>query len=134
MFFVELVGTTKVVPGGRSGTPLLQMTNITNGNALKVTATFIARTTGTDQNNGFTYSIKTTTDDALPLTQLSSTVQGNIGFQSTTLTAIYRAQISSQTGVDDVDFEVLFEKGDMDGQGEIGDFLLTGEVITLREP
>ena len=46
----------------------------------------------------------------------------------------FKAIISSQTGVEEIDFEVVFSKGDLDGAGEISNFLLTGDVVSLASP
>jgi hypothetical protein len=86
MFFVQKSGTWDVTPGGRSGTPVLEMRDITNGNILQVTVTFLARTNGSDRSNGFAYTVNNTTNDAQALSAQESVVQGNNGFQTTTKT------------------------------------------------
>lgn len=131
MRFVQKSGTWNVETGGRSGTPILEMPNITKGNTLKVTATFLAKTAG-QANSGFTYTIQSTKpSDAQALSAQQSVVQGNAGLQTTTRTVFFQALIDSQVGVEEVDFEVLFDAGAFDGAGEISDFLLTGEIISL---
>jgi hypothetical protein len=131
MKFVQKSGNWPVVVGGRSDTPVLEMPNITSGNRLMVTATFLAKTSG-NANSGFLYSIKCTTNDAQALSAQQSVVQGNAGWQTTTKTVFFEAIVSSQTGVEDVDFEVVFDKGEYDGQGEISDFLLTGTIVSIE--
>ncbi|MEM9555299.1 MAG: hypothetical protein AAGC60_13670 [Acidobacteriota bacterium] len=133
MKFVQKSGTWSVQTGGRSDTPILEMPNITKGNTLKVTATFLAKTAG-QANSGFTYTIQSTKgSDAQALSAQQSVVQGNAGFQTTTKTVFFEALISSQTGVEEVDFEVIFNAGEFDGAGEISDFLLTGEIVSLQD-
>lgn len=134
MFFAEKSGTWAVKTGGRSDTPILEMRNITKGNSLKVTATFLAKTNGA-ADSGFTYTIKPTKpNEAQALSAQQSVVNGNAGFQTTTKTVFFQAIISSQTGVEEIDFEVIFDAGTFDGQGEISDFLITGEIVTLDIP
>ena len=134
MRFVQKSGTWNVTVGGRSDTPVLKMPNLTKGNAIQVTATFLAKTNGS-ADSGFWYTVQATNPaDAQALSAQQSVVQGNAGFQTTTKTVFFLAQISSPTGVEDVDFEVVFQKGDLDGQGQISDFLMTGSVVTIAEP
>ena len=129
--FVEKTETLQVQVGGRSDTPLLEMPNITKGNTLKVTATFLAKTGG-QAGNGFNYKIQTTqVSDSVALSSQESTVEGNAGWQTTTKTVFFEALVTSQTGVEDIDFEVLFEKGSLDGTGQISNFLLSAEIIGL---
>lgn len=131
MRFVQKSGIWQVQTGGRSDTPILQMSNITKGNALKVTATFLAKTAG-QAGSGFTYTLQSTkTTDAVVLSAQQSILQGNAGWQTTTKTVFFEARVANETGVEDIDFEVVFAAGDLDGQGEISDFLLSGEVVGL---
>ena len=129
--FVQKSGTWNVTVGGRSDTPILEMPNITKGNTLKVTATFLAKTNG-QSNSGFSYTVKATnTQDAQALSAQQSVVQGNAGWQTTTRTVFFEARVTGETGVEDIDFEVTFEKGDLDGEGQISDFLLTATIVSL---
>lgn len=131
MQFVQKSGTWQVTVGGRSDTPILEMSNITKLNALRVTATFLTKTNG-DANSGFNYKVQSTKgSDVRVLSSQDSIVQGNAGWQTTIKTVFFEAVIDTQTGVEDIDFEVVFSAGDLDGQGEIGNFLLSGEVISL---
>ena len=132
MRFVQKSGTVNVETGGRSGTPILEMPNITQGNTLRVTATFQTKTAG-QADSGFSYTVQSTkgNTDAVPLSTQESTVQGNAGWQTTIKIAFFEAKIETQTGVEDIDFEVVFSDGGLDGQGEIKDFLLTGEIVSL---
>ncbi len=133
MRFVQKSGTWNVTVGGRSDTPILEMPDITKGNAIKVTVTFLAKTAG-QADSGFNYTVKVTNSkDAQALSAQQSVVQGNAGFQTTTKTVIFIAKVSSPTGVEDLDFEVTFEKGSLDGQGTISDFLMIGEIVSLAE-
>lgn len=132
MRFVQKSGTWNITVGGRSDTPILELPNITKGNMIAVTATFLAKTNG-QANSGFTYTIQATNpEDAQALSAQQSVVQGNAGFQTTTRTVFFAARINSETGVEDVEFEVLFSKGEFDGQGTISDFLLVAAIVTLE--
>lgn len=129
--FVEKSGTWDVQTGGRSDTPILEMANVTQGNTLMVTATFLAKTAG-QTNSGFTYTIQATNpQDAQALSAQQSVVQGNAGWQTTTRTVFFEAKVSSETGIEDVDFEVIFQQGEFDGKGQISDFLLTCAIVSL---
>lgn len=131
MRFVQKSGTWNVQVGGRSDTPILEMANITQGNTLMVTATFLAKTNG-QSNSGFSYTLQATnSQDAVALSAQQSVVQGNAGWQTTTKTVFFEARVTSETGVEDVDFEVIFQKGELDGEGQISDFLLTGAIVPL---
>ena len=132
MRFAQKSGSWNVTVGGRSDTPILELPNVTKGNSLKITATFLAKTNG-QADSGFSYTISATNPaDAQALSAQQSVVQGNAGFQTTTKTVFFEALITSPTGVEDVDFEVTFQKGGLDGNGEISDFLLVGEVVSLN--
>ena len=133
MRFVQKSGEWAVQVGGRSDTPILELPNVTKGNTIKVTATFLAKTNG-QTNSGFTYLVNATnTGDVQALSAQQSVVQGNAGYQTTTKTVFFEAIINSQTGVEDIDFEVTFSKGTFDGEGTLSDFLLTAEVISLMQ-
>ena len=133
MRFVQKTGTWQVTTGGRSDTPVLELPNITKENVIMVTATFLAKTNG-NSDSGFSYTIQATKpSDAQALSAQQSVVQGNAGFQTTTKTVFFLAKIDSPTGVEEIDFEVTFSKGDLDGQGEISEFLFTGNVVTLLQ-
>jgi len=134
MKFVQKSGTWNVQVGGRSDTPILEMPNITKGNVIKITATFLAKTAG-NADSGFGYTVEGTNQtDAQALSSQNSVVQGNAGYQTTTKTVFFAVKVTSSTGVEDVDFQVVFSKEGLDGNGEISDFLLTGEVVTITEP
>lgn len=130
MRFVQKSGTWDVEVGGRSDTPVLEMPNITKGNMIKVTAIFLAKTNG-EAESGFEYSVRATNpDDAQALNAQQSVVQSNAGFQTTTKIVFFEAIVTGETGIEDVDFEVIFQKGELDGRGQISDFLLIGEVVS----
>lgn len=131
MRFVEKTGSWQVTVGGRSDTPVLEMANVTKRNTLQITATFLAKTAG-QANSGFHYTVKSTKGtDVQVLSSQESTVQGNSGWQTTTKTVFFEALVDTQTGVEDIDFEVEFSAGDLDGQGEISNFLLSGAIVSL---
>jgi hypothetical protein len=133
MKFVQKSGSWAVTVGGRSDTPVLELPNITQGNRLMVTATFLAKTNG-NPDSGFLYTIQPTKpSDAQGMSSQQSVVQGNAGWQTTTKTVFFEAIVNAQTGVEEIDFEVIFQKGDMDGQGQISDFLLTGCIVSSQQ-
>lgn len=133
MKFVQKSGSWAVTVGGRSDTPVLELPNITQGNRLMVTATFLAKTNG-NPDSGFLYTIQPTKpSDAQGMSAQQSVVQGNAGWQTTTKTVFFEAIVNAQTGVEEIDFEVIFQKGDMDGQGQISDFLLTGCIVSSQQ-
>lgn len=134
MRFVEKIGPETVTVGGRSGTPVLELANITQGNTIKVTVTFLAKT-GSNPDSGFYYDVAASNPaDAIALSSQDSLVQNSPGWSTTTKTVFYQAKISSQTGVEDIDFHVTFQKNDLDGQGTYKNFLITAQVVTLTEP
>jgi len=129
MKFAQKSGTWNVTVGGRSDTPVLEVDNVTKGNLLRVTATFLAKTNG-NADSGFSYTIMATNpEDAQAISAQQSVVQGNAGWQTTTKTVYFESRVVSQTGVEDIDFEVTFQKGDLDGQGQISDFLLEAYIV-----
>ena len=134
MRFVQKSGVWDVTVGGRSDTPLLTMPNITKGNTLKVTVVFLTKTAG-QANSGFNYTLKTSNAaDAKVLSAQESIVQGNAGWQTTTKTVFFEATVHSSSGVEDVDFQIDFSAGDQDGKGQISDFLMYAEVVSLLTP
>lgn len=134
MKFVHKSGTWPLTTGGRSDTPVLGMPNITKGNTLRVSVTFLAKMNS--DSSGFQFDIKPTkASDAKALSSTTSFMSGNTGWQSTTLTAIFEAIVDTPSGVEEVDFEVVFQSnGTFDGKAEIGEFLFSGQVVTLMEP
>lgn len=133
MRFVQKVGPETITAGGRSGTPVLELPNITKGNTLKVTVTFLAKT-GSSDTSGFDYTVEAANhDDVVPLSSQTSTVQTSPGWSTTTKTVFFEAKVNSQTGVEDVDFQVVFSKGMFDGEGSYQNFLMTGQIVTLLE-
>jgi len=129
MKFAQKSGTWNVTVGGRSDTPVLEVDNVTKGNLLWVTATFLAKTNG-NADSGVSYTIMATNpEDAQAISAQQSVVQGNAGWQTTTKTVYFESRVVSQTGVEDIDFEVTFQKGDLDGQGQISDFLLEAYIV-----
>lgn len=126
--FVALAGThpISVSSPSRVNTPVLKIANLTKGNLIRVTANFNA-----SPNAGFYYEIKSTANDVKALTPAMGVAQGSGGWSSATRTAYFMvANVSSSTGVEDADFEVLFSAGDLDGQGRFNDFLLEGSVVS----
>lgn len=133
MRFVEHNGVTDIVDGGRSETPILTMSNIVNKNVIKITVSFTAKT-GPNTSNGFSYSVKPSkASSATALSSQDSTMQGNAGWQTTTKTVLFLATIAGDTATEEIDFEVNFNSGGLDGKGQFSDFLMTGEVVPLDE-
>mgnify|MGYP003572970768 CR=1 FL=1 len=130
--FVSKSGTwaIEVNAPSRAETPVLKVPYVTKGNTIRVTANFDA-----SPNNGFHYQIQSTTSEVTALSPTKGTVQGT-GDQwgSVTRIAFFLVDnVSSQTGVEDVDFEVLFSKQDLDGTGSLSNFTLIGELVTTTD-
>lgn len=133
MRFSQRAGFWNITTGGTSGTPVLEMLNITRGNTLRVTASFNIKLS--TNSSGVVFSINPTKpQDAKALTSESAQVSGNDGWQTVSKTTIFEAVIDSPTGVEEIDFQVIFENGEFDGAGELSNFLLQGQVVTITEP
>lgn len=133
MRFVQLSGVNNIVDGGQSGTPVLSMPNLINQNVVKITVTFLARA-GADVSNGFYYKIQPVkASSAKTLSSPDSIVQGNAGWQTTTKTVFFLVTLDISSPTADIDFKIEFSKGDLDGQGQFDNFLMTGEVVSLLE-
>ncbi len=137
-FFASKSGVLDIDVGdspSRAGTPLLEMRNLVQNNVVQVTANFSARTNVAGRANGFYFTLATVNaTEVTALTPTQGIFQSSDGWQSVTLTAFFRVNETVQSPTEDIDFEVLFSKGDISGQGQINNFLLTGNVVTVIEP
>lgn len=119
----------------RAGTPILEMQNLIPDNVVKVTANFFARTNQAGRTNGFYYQISAVDAYEIEsLTPASGVFQGSDGWQSCTLVGIFRLMQVYDSPTEDVDFELLFSKGDLSGTGQLLNITLIGEVISTTEP
>ena len=127
--YVIQTGTFDVTAGGRSGTPVLTVPQATNGNIVRVQATFNANT---GSGNGFYYSIETLeSSDVTKTTALTGVVNDTSGWVGTSLVTYFVVQnISSPTGVEDIQFEVLFQQNDLNGVGQVNSFFLEAAIVS----
>ena len=129
MQFVSRDGTFALEFNSRSGTPILPMTNLVNGNVVQVTVNFNA---SNGSAAGFYYTIQPT--DSTHCTAVSpatSVVQNITGWTSCTRIAYFK--ISGLTRDDptvEVDFEVDFVKNDLGGDGQrLNNFVMSARII-----
>lgn len=131
--FVSKSGVTDIDVGespSRSGTPLLEMRNLVQGNIVRVTANFAARTAEAGLENGFGYQLSAVNaDEVTALSPVDSIFQSSDGWQSCTLTVYFRIDAVTDSPTEDVDFEILFRRENLSGKGSILNFLLYGEVV-----
>ncbi|HEX9923102.1 MAG TPA: hypothetical protein VGD99_10595 [Anaerolineae bacterium] len=119
----------------RAGTPILEMQNLIPGNLVEIKCNFFARTNQPGRGNGFYYDISAVnTDEIEALTPTEGIFQSSDGWQSATLIALFKVVKVSNSPTEDVDFEVLFHKGDLNGAGQLLNFVLVGDVISTNEP
>ena len=126
--FVSKDGTWSiaVTSPSRADTPVLKIPNLTQGNVIRITANFFG-----SPDTGFYYDVKSTNNDVTAMSPTGGLIQGAGGWQACTRIVFFKVtNISSQTGVEDADFEVLFSQGDLDGKGRLNNFLLEGEVVS----
>ncbi len=137
-FFVSKSGTVDISVGSspsRNSTPLLEMRNLVPGNVVKITANFSARTNTAGRANGFYFDLAAVNaSEVTALTPTQGIFQGSDGWQSVTLTSFFKAEQVTQSPTEDIDFEVLFTKGDLSGEGQINNFVLIGDVVSVTEP
>lgn len=126
-YYVSKEGVWSLITGGRSETPLLEVPGLRAGQIVKVTANFFARTSTNDIGEGFYYSLGTANPaDAAPLTPAVGLFQGDEGWKSCTLIVLFEI-----TGMGEVeaDFELTFNKGDLNPRAEISNVTLIAEVM-----
>ncbi|MDY7096249.1 MAG: hypothetical protein SX243_25010 [Acidobacteriota bacterium] len=131
--FVSKSGVTDINVGGdpsRSGTPLLEMRNLVPGNIVRITSNFAAKAEEAGLANGFNYEIgAVNAKEVTALSPTDSVFQGSEGWQSCTVSAYFRIDAVTDSPTEDIDFEVLFGKGELSGKGSVLNFLLFGEVV-----
>lgn len=120
--------------GSRQGTPLLEMRNLVSRNAVQVTLNCQARNRSGDSGSGFYYKIEAVNSPTVQaLLPNAGVIQAAAGWQSISLVALFFVADVDNSPTEDIDFEVLFTSGDLDGQGQIHNFVLSGELVTLDE-
>lgn len=129
--FVSKAGTwaIDVSSPSRAETPVLKVPNLTQGNLIRVTANFYG-----SPDDGFYFNVKATTNDAVALTPTGGLIQGSGGWQSCTRIVYFvMEKISSPTGVEDADFEVLFSAEDLSGKGRLNNFMIEASVVSTMD-
>ena len=118
----------------RAETPILEMDNLINNNVVKVTANFFAKTSNAGMGSGFYYTITAAeANDITPLTPSAGVFQGTNGWQSCTLIGFFKVNQTGSSPTEDIDFEVVFSKGDLNGEGSLHNFTLTAEVVPVLD-
>jgi hypothetical protein len=111
------------------------MQNLVPGNLVEITCTFFARTNQAGRGNGFYYAIGAVNSDEIEaLTPTEGIFQSSDGWQSATLIALFKVAKVSNSPTEDIDFEVLFQKGDLNGEGQLLNFVMIGDVVSTNEP
>lgn len=126
-FFVSREGVWDIVAGS-SDTPALKVTGLQAGDMLKVTVNFCAHATTRDANEGFYYTLSTDSDDdVMAVTPATAIFQGDDGWQSCTLIAVFQV-LPSTDG--EAEFSCQFNKGDLTGSGTMMNFVLLAEMLS----
>jgi hypothetical protein len=126
-FFVSREGVWDIVPGGSSETPALKVTGLTAGGLVKVTVNFCAHATNRAANEGFYYSLtSSSSDDVMAVTPATAIFQGDDGWQSCTLITIFEV-LSNSKGA--AELSCHFNKGDLTGTGTLMNFVLLAEML-----
>ena len=106
--------------------PLLTINGIANGQTIKLTCQFFARTMTDDLGDGFEYTIQVS-GSVVPLTPGIGLVQGSDSWQLYTHIALFEAQ-----SPDEIQFKLTTEASDMNGKGAMMNFLMLAEIIDLK--
>ena len=133
MQFVSREGTAAVEFNSRSGTPILPMTNLVNGNVIQVVANVNISNGGA---NGLYYNVQATNDSNVEaLTGTSVVVQNITGWTSTTCIAFFKVKgLTRDDPTTEIDFEVNFLEKDLGGDGQrYNNFVLTGRVVDTED-
>ncbi len=126
-FFVSREGVWDIVPGGSSETPVLKVTGLKAGSLVKVTVNFSAHATNRATNEGFYYTLSSSSsDDVMAVTPASAVFQGDDGWQSCTLITIFEVLPNSKGGAE---ISCLFNKGDLTGTGTLMNFVMIAEML-----
>lgn len=124
---VSKEGVWSLMIGGRSETPMLEVSGLQAGQRVKVTANFFARTSTNDIGEGFYYTLATANQgDAVALTPATGLFQGDEGWKSCTLIVVFEIQGS---GTVEADFELTFSKGDLNPRAQLSNVLLLAETL-----
>jgi hypothetical protein len=115
----------------RADTPILEMQNLVAGNVVQITCNFSARTDTADAGSGYYFQIgAVNTAEVTRLTPGAGLIQSSAGWQSCTVVGLFLLTQVSNSPTEDVDFEITFTKGDLNGQGRLYNFTMIGEVIS----
>ncbi len=127
MLYTSREGTFALELEGRSGTPVLAVPNLVNGNIVQVTTNFMG-----SAGNGFYYTIQPTSDEFVEaLTPTWGVFQGVAGWAACTRFTLFRIQnIPPQDPIEEVDFEVFFSARDLGGPGRLNNFFLSARVVS----
>lgn len=137
MKYVSKSGTWKFNVSGsesRADTPLLEVENLTPGNTVIVTANFSV-STGASTAEGVYFRIAAVNaDEVTALTPAAGLVQAIAGWTMVSLVGLFHITETSKSPTEDIDFEVLFSKGDLAGKGRLHNFTLTADVVSTTVP
>lgn len=134
MEFASRNGTFTLELEGRSGTPILPLTNLINGNIVEVTVNFNA---SNGAAKGFYYTIMPTSDDyATAVSPATGVVQSITGWASCTRIAYFKiSDIPAHDPTEEVDFEVEFSANDLGGDGQrLNGFVISARVVDTINP
>lgn len=133
MKFVQRDGTFAIEMNSRSGTPILAMTNLINGNIIQVTANM---NISNGNAAGVYIYIQPTNDKYCKAVSPTSAVVQNIsGWTSTTRIAYFKVDgLDVNDPTVEVDFEVDFMANDLGGDGQrCNNFVLSGRVVDTED-
>lgn len=134
--FVSQEGVIEIQMGNqpsRNGTPILELANLVKGNLVRITLNMFARTNEDGRSQGFYFNIQAiNANEVRTLSPTGGLFQGTSGWQSVTKDVFFEVLNPSDSPAEDVDFEVLFSKGDISGTGQVRAFLLMGEVVSMQ--
>jgi len=134
--FVSQEGVVEIQVGdqpSRNNTPILELANLVKGNLVRITLNMFARTNEDGRSQGFYFTIQAiNANEVRALSPAGGLFQGTSGWQSVTKDVFFEVLNPSDSPTEDVDFEVLFSKGDISGTGQIRDFLLIGDVVSTQ--
>ena len=129
MKFVERSGTFAIEMNSRSGTPVLAMNNLVNGNIVQVTANMCI---SNGNAAGVYINIQPTNDKYCQAVSPTSAVVQNItGWATTTRVAYFRVSgLDVKDPTTEVDFEVDFVANDLGGDGQrCNNFVMSARVV-----
>jgi hypothetical protein len=121
--FISKEGVWDVLPDGQSDTPVLKVTGLRPGTFVKVTCNFCAQAAQEVNDEGFFYSVGTkAADDVMAMTPTTAAFQGDEGWQSCTLIAVFEV-LSGTDG--EVEFGCHFKNGAV----TLMNFVMIAEIL-----